>query len=405
MNKTLLVLAAARYQLDTIRCARRLGHRVVTLDNRPDNPGHREADKSYNIDTTDMEAVLEAARHERVDGVIAACTDVAVPTAAFVSRELHLPGPPLESALITCSKIRFREFLAGKRFPVPRSLTIDSSREPDAALFEHRRWIMKPDQSSGSKGIFVVCSRAEFGERLPQMLNFSPTQTGILEEFIEGHQGTCELVLRHAEIALTCISDRATADLPYVATRGHFLPSKLSTALESKLLIELARACNLLGITAGPVDCDFVAAGDQVYLLELSPRMGGNCISALMRQALRFDIVEHSIRLALGEDPAPPVGLGVRPCAAVILGVDEAGSLTYDPEGMQSLQRESWVQSLSLDMDQGAAVEPFINGRNRVGEALVIGTDREEVEAKVAELYRRLRLRAIQVSTPGSKKG
>ena len=398
MNKTLLVLAAARYQLDTIRCARRLGHRVVTLDNRPDNPGHREADKSYDIDTTDLEAVLEAARRERVDGVIAACTDVAVPTAAFVARELGLPGPPLESTRVACSKIRFREFLAVHGLPVPRSFMIDSVQAPDAALFNDRRWILKPDQSSGSKGIFVVRSRGEFIERLPQMLSHSPTGTGILEEFIEGHQGTCEAVLSCAGLALTCISDRATAELPYVATRGHFLPTRLPADAQSNLLAELAKVCGLLGITAGPVDCDFVASGDQVYILELSPRMGGNCISALMRQALGFDLVEHSVRQALGEDPAPPVGLSVRPCAAIILGVDAAGYLNFEVDGMQSLQREPWVPSLSLDMERGAPVQPFINGRNRVGEAIVVGENREEVDAKVAELYSRLRLRADTVT-------
>jgi biotin carboxylase len=404
MNKTLLVLAAARYQLDTIRSAKRLGHRVITLDNRPENPGHREADESYNIDTTDMEAVLEVARHERIDGVIAACTDVAVPTAAFVARELHLAGPPLESTRIVCSKIRFREFLGRHNFPVPQSFPIDSSHKPDAALFENGRWIMKPDQSSGSKGIFVVRSRAEFSERLPQTLSFSPTDTGILEEFIEGHQGTCEGILRHGELALTCVSDRMTPDPPFVATRGHYLPSRLPAAKQEMLFSSLRKVWKLLQVTEGPFDCDFVATGDAVYLLEISPRMGGNCISSLMRQALDFDIVEYSIREALGEDPEPPAISRIRPTAAIILGVADAGLLAFDQSEEQSLKREPWVHSLWLDVDYGTPVQPFINGRHRVGEAIVLGKDRDDVDAKVAELYRRLRLRARKVSMQALEK-
>jgi biotin carboxylase len=397
MNKTLLVLAASSHQLDTIRCAKRLGHRVITLDNRPENPGHREADKSYDIDTTDAKAVLEAARRERIDGVIAACTDVAVPTAAFVARELRLAGPPLESARIVCSKIRFREFLGGHHFPTPRRFPIASGHEPDAGLFKDRRWIMKPDRSSGSKGIFVIRSRAEFSERLPQMLTFSPTHNGILEEFIEGHQGTCEGIVRHGELALTCISDRATADAPFVATRGHALPSRLPLSLQTKLLEGLSDVLGLLNVTAGPFDCDFVATAEEVYLLELSPRMGGNCISALMRQALGFDLVEYSIRQALGEDPEPPAALSVRPSAAIILGVADAGLLVFDRSQVQSLRREPWVHSLSLDLDYGAPVQPFVNGRNRVGEAILFGKDRDDVDTRVAELHSRLRLRATKV--------
>ena len=76
-RKTLLVLAASRYQIPIITTAKRLGYRVLTIDNVPDNPGHALADQACFIDTTDIQGVLAVARRERVDGVIAACTDVA----------------------------------------------------------------------------------------------------------------------------------------------------------------------------------------------------------------------------------------------------------------------------------------------------------------------------------------
>src|SRR5512136_2568795 len=103
MTRKLLVLAASQYQIETITSARRLGYYVITLDNRPDNPGHRLADKCFNIDTTDVDAVLEIAQREAIDGIIAPCTDVAVPTAACVAERLHLNGPSLKSAQIACS--------------------------------------------------------------------------------------------------------------------------------------------------------------------------------------------------------------------------------------------------------------------------------------------------------------
>jgi biotin carboxylase len=405
MNKKLLVLAASRYQIDTIRTAKRLGHQVITLDNCPSNPGHLEADKSYDIDTTDMKAVLETARIEGIDGVIAACTDVAVPTAAFLAQELGIAGPPLEGARIACSKILFRRFLAEHGFPVPRSFPIDSRSDPAPVVFESERWIMKPDHSSGSKGIFIVGSRSEFLERLPETLSFSPTGAGILEGYIEGHQGTCEGVLRRGKIALACILDRSTADPPFVATRGHRVPTTMSKDLQQTLLSSLSSAWHLLGITEGPFDCDFVATADSVYLIEISPRLGGNCISGLIRQALDFDIVEHGVRQALGEDPSLPAETRIRPAAIVILGAPDAGLLRFDRDQAELLRREPWVHSLSLDVDYGTPVMPFINGRHRVGEAILMGRDRPDVEAKIAELNRRLGLRAERPPIPASKMG
>jgi hypothetical protein len=48
-----------------------------------------------------------------------------------------------------------------------------------------------------------------------------------------------------------------------------------------------------------------------------------------------------------------------------------------------------------MDYPPGAAVQPFINGRHRVGEALVHGANRRELDERLAELKRRIALTAI----------
>src|SRR5262249_17684232 len=95
-DRTLLVLAASLYQIPVTERAKARGSRVITTDNVPSNPGHRLADRAYSVDTTDQAGVLEIARRENVAGIIAACTDVAVPTAAFVAARLGLRAPPPE---------------------------------------------------------------------------------------------------------------------------------------------------------------------------------------------------------------------------------------------------------------------------------------------------------------------
>jgi biotin carboxylase len=398
MNKTILVLAASLYQVETIECAKRLGHRVVTLDNRPENPGHALADRSYKIDTTDMAAVLDVARLERIDGVIAPCTDVAVPTAAHVAHALHLPGIPFQSAQVVCDKILFRKFLGQHHFRVPTSLAVNATVELPDSLFQQGAWIIKPNRSSGSKGIFVVRSKSEFVKRLPVALSFSPDGSAILEKYIDGFQGTCEGILRNGDLALTFVLDRQTPDLPYVTTCGHHVPTSLSRAYQQNLHAILKEVWRLLGITDGPFDCDFVAAAGEVYLLEVAPRMGGNSISTLLRKAAGFDIARYSVRHVLGEDPDLPVSCSIRPAAVIILGVFEAGKLAFNTREAETLVREPWVDSLTMDNKPGDAVLPFINGRHRVGQAIVYGESRDDLEAKVLMLKRRLGLRAVSAS-------
>ncbi len=396
MTKTLLVLAASLYQLDTIQRAKELGFRVITLDNRPQNPGHVLAAKSYIVDTTDREAVLSVARQERIDGIIAPCTDVAVPTAAYVARSMKLTGVPVECAAITCSKILFREFLKRQGFPVPASIRITSGSEAASIDFGQGPWILKPDRSSGSKGIFVVHSAAEYRARLPETLSFSPSGEAILERFIDGFQGTCEGILQGGSLVLTFILDRQTAPKPYVTTCGHHLPTRLPENLQQALRSMLEKVWGLLGVWDGPFDCDFVASADDIYLLEISPRMGGNSISTLLRKAADFDIVEYSVRHALGERTDLQAFCRIRPTAVILFGVFEAGGLGVDLSELMALRKEPWVDSLSLDVEPGDAVMPFIDGRHRVGQAVIYGSTREDLDAKVVELKRRLCLHAVR---------
>lgn len=393
---TLLVLAASSYQLRTIQTAKRLGYRVITTDNVPGNPGHALADRAYATDTTDLEGVLAIAQSERIDGVIAPCTDVAVPTAAHVAGKLQLPGPPYESALIACNKALFRRYLAQHGLPAPETHEISDSCRPPAECFERGAWVMKPDRSSGAKGVFIVGSRAEFEARIAETLACSPSRQGVLERFIDGFQGTCEGILQRGRITHAFFLDRQTVAPPYAATAGHHVPSSLDTARREALLDSLHELWRLLGVTDGPFDCDFVVGSDRVYVLEMTPRLGGNSISTLLHAATGgFDLVEYGVRQACGEDVQLPATIPLSPTAVVILGAAASGRLAFDARELEALRREPWVELIAMDCERGARIKAFTNGRHRVGEALVRGTDRANLDAHVRELLQRLDVRAV----------
>lgn len=395
MSRTLLILAASAYQLDAIRTAKRLGYRVVTTDNQPTNPGHALADRAHGADTTDIPAVLKIARAERIDGIISPCTDVAVLTAATVARELGFPGVSPDAARVVVDKVAFRRFIEEQKMPVPCFVEIgpEITRLPD--MFRRGEWrVVKPDRSSGSKGIFIVRSDAELASRLPESRAFSPTGTVVVEEFLDGHQGTCEGVLEGGRIRFHAILDRQTAPPPFVTTTGHHLPTTLGPEPCGRLLSRLDEVWRRLGVTDGPFDCDFVWARDEIYLLEITPRLGGNSISQLLRLATGFDLVEYAVRHACGDKVAPPSAPEIQPAAVVLLGVWNEGRLRFDAGEEARLRTEPWVKSLAFDVAPGTAVHPFINGRHRVGEAYVVAPDRAILEQRVRELKMRLAVRA-----------
>lgn len=389
------MLAASSYQLDTIRTAKRLGYKVITTDNVPSNPGHSLADKSYYTDTTDIEGVLDIARLEHIAGVIAPCTDVAVPTAAYVAEKMGLVGPPYSSARILCDKPAFREFLISHKLPCPESFRVNRNSTVPVDISSSRQWILKPDKSSGSKGVFILSSPTDFFVRIDEAVSFSPTGTAVLEEYILGHQGTCEGILRDGELALTLVTDRHTVAPPFVVTSGHSVPSTLSGQQTSALASYLSRVWGILGVTDGPFDCDFVATPDEVYLIEMTPRLGGNSLNTLWRKCLNFDIVKYSIKTACGDVYPLLPQQEPRPTGLVLFGTDHSGLLSYDEGELERLRKESWVDYILFDSPSGASVDAFINGRHRVGEALIFAADRPELDSRIEEVKRRLSITAV----------
>ena len=77
--------------------------------------------KFYCVSTTDKDAILEVAKNEKVDGVVAYASDPAAPTATYVAEKLGLPTNPYKSVEILAFKDKFREYLRENNFNRPKA--------------------------------------------------------------------------------------------------------------------------------------------------------------------------------------------------------------------------------------------------------------------------------------------
>ncbi len=89
MDKVLIIPAGV-YQLPAILKAKEIGLKVITADNRPQNPGHKHADRSESISVIDKDNILALAREENIDAIFTMASDIALETVSYVTRELGL---------------------------------------------------------------------------------------------------------------------------------------------------------------------------------------------------------------------------------------------------------------------------------------------------------------------------
>ena len=185
--KKILLLGSAQ-QIVAIETAKRLGYYTILCDFLEDNPGQYVADTFYLISTTDKEAVLEVAKNEKIDGILAYASDPAAPTAAYVAEKLGLPGSPFESVEILCNKDKFRKFLKENNVCTPDAegyIDIEKAKEDLKNNKFKFPVIVKPVDSSGSKGVSKIDAYEDINDKLDVAMSYSRGKKIIIEEFVE----------------------------------------------------------------------------------------------------------------------------------------------------------------------------------------------------------------------------
>lgn len=307
--KKILLLGGSAQQIVAIETAKRLGYYTVLCDYLTDNPGQYHADKFYLVSTTDKNAVLEVAKNEKVDGVLAYASDPAAPTAAYVAEKLGLPGSPYDSVEILCNKDRFRKFLADNGFCTPKAKGYSDVRSALSDIknnFFSMPVIVKPVDSSGSKGVGRVDNFDEACEKLEYAMSFSRGKRIIVEEFVEkyGYQIAGDGLSVDGKLVFRYFANdhfNPKCVNPFVPISASF-PYNMPKDVQDKIHSEIQRLLSLLGMRTSTYNFDMRIDKDfNVYLMEVAPRDGGNYIPDVIKYATGVDLVECSVKAAMGE--------------------------------------------------------------------------------------------------------
>ena len=304
-----MLLGGSAQQVVAIETAKKLGYYTVLCDYLPDNPGQYHADRFYPVSTTDPDAVLDKAIGEKVDGILAYASDPAAPTAAYVAEKLGLPGSPYESVKILCHKDKFRQFLAENGFCSPAAAGYSDIRAAvDDILKQRFRFpvIVKPVDSSGSKGVSRIDNAGQAEEKLTYAMSFSRGKRIIVEEYVEkyGYQIAGDGLSVDGRLIFRCFANDhfdPHCVNPFVPVSASF-PYNMPTRIQEKVHDEIQRLLTLLHMGTTTYNFDLRIDHDyNVYLMEVAPRDGGNYIPDIIKYATGVDLVECSVKAAMGE--------------------------------------------------------------------------------------------------------
>lgn len=371
--KRLMLLGGIRYLLPVIKAAHHHGYYVITVDYVPDNIAHKYSDEFHNISILDKDAVLKLAQELKIDGILSFGVNPGVITAAFVAEKMNLPFQcSYKSACILQDKSLFRQFLKDNNFNVPNAKGY-SSKEDALADTDYFNWpiIVKPVDSAGSKGVTRVDLKEQLSSAIDYALNESHNGHFIIEDFLEkvGNSSDCDSFTVDGKLVFCSFNDQLfdnKAINPYTPAAFTW-PSTIPQWAQEELKSELQRLMTLLNVKTGVYNIETrLCKNGKPYIMEVSPRGGGNRLSEMMKYISGQDLIDNCVRAAVGE----PIDTISQPkykgyWAEVILHSDSNGifqtiNIDKSTENRYLVEKDIWVK-------KGDKVQGFSGANTTIG--------------------------------------
>lgn len=388
MKKKILLLGGSYNQIPAINKAKEYNLYTILCDYLPDNPGKKVADEFYQVSTTDKQAVLEIAKSKQIDFILGYASDPAAPTSAFVSEKLHLPGNSAQSVEILTKKHLYRNLLENYGFHTPHFVTTEGANNTSDMISGLTfPVVIKPVDSSDTKGVTLVKSKNEIHTAAEKALKFSKVKKIIIEEFIN-----CDTADLHGdaffiegEMIFCMLGDRIYSSVSDPLKPSTTLyPSRKSERLIMKSKVEVEKIAKKSGFKNGAVNLEIkIDSEENIYVMEIGPRSGGNLTPQAIAYATGFDMLDATFKWFTNSEIKIPEQ-NITPTILFALHVNDSG--VFEDFMLEKKVQKNLKES-HLYVNKGDELKPYSSAGSTIGVLIFTFHSMKEAEDVIDSLY------------------
>ena len=295
-----LILGVASVQMDAVLELKKMGCETYTIAMAKDGPAADAADHFDIINILDETAVIKHIQDNDIDVVYSTGSDLAMPVACRISERLSMPHFVTARVAYICNhKNAMRSTLTAD---CEGNIPYQVMEEIVPVKIEYPA-ILKPSDSQGQRGIFLVNSQEEFEAHFEETKKFSREGKVIVEKYIDGPEVSVNGYMVNGVLRFMVASDRETWPEYTGLIHKHIVPGKeFSREAECRMRSILQEACNRIGILNGPVYFQMKVMGDQPYIIEMTPRLDGCHMWNILERATGVNLMQLTFRHLMYND-------------------------------------------------------------------------------------------------------
>lgn len=299
MQDNFLIFGGGNLQLSLISQIKEMGYNSIVIDPDENAPAKSIADNFFVVKGDDFPTTLKIAKENNVRGIVTTATDKPILMMCRIAENLKLKFPSYYSCEILLDKWKFKNFLMKNKLPHAYGREYNVKTGIELNDFNYPV-IVKPVMNSGSRGVIKCNVKKELSNAIKECLKFSSDGRCLIEEYIEGEEISVEAVVQNSKLHIIQITDKIVTPPPYNVEIGHIQPSKFEY-LKSKIYEMLQIVIDKSGINNCAIHPELKIKGDEIKIIEVGPRLGGDFItSSLVPLSTGINIEKLLINISLG---------------------------------------------------------------------------------------------------------
>ncbi len=390
-NKKIMILGGGPNQFPFVKASRDLGLYTILCDYDENNMSRAHADKFYLASILDKEEILTIAKDEKIDGIFTS-SEPGMYVATYVAKLLNLPSINHEAFLTLVNKGQMKAFLEKEDFNYPKYLELEEGYDLDWVKKTVGSWdsqlIVKPIDSSGSRGVNRVDDLDDLEDYLEEALGFSKAKKIIIEEYI--HQkydfmvGGDIFVLGGKVVFWGLMNSMRDMAINDIVPTGTSFPSYLTKEEVEEVKKAIERVIDLLQIDFGPINIEIMFdKKGRLFINELNPRNGGNKIPEILLRATGFNFYENGVLGACGLLDMEDYDYELNYLSTYMIHSREEG--VFDKLEIADEIKDNLVE-LNLTKKEDDQVEAFTSADKRLGVAFLEFATYNELKAKMDKI-------------------
>ncbi len=403
-SKKVMVLGAGRGQIPIMEILHQYGYQVIAASVQGNYPGFKIADQVLYVNVADKENILKYALKEEICAIITDQLDEGVLTAAYVSEKMGLRGIGYEVAKKFTNKKIMRDEAQKAGIQVPFSICVDNMQDAIDGICNENRLgfplMIKPVDSSASRGVYKVCDRKELENVFEKSKAYSNSGKVIIEEYIRGKEYVIDAYTREKQTVNLIVGHR-----DYFKINGTYIPSAtvfidaLSAASELEMRLKWInkKLVESFGLPFGITHAEYLydEETDKIYLVEIAARGGGEFISSeLIPAACGVNANELLVMEAVGMDEKKDIKLK-NGAAAYYCYLLPEGTINKI-EGIERINEMPGVRKAFFDnIALGMNTKQIVDKSSRKGPILVQGKNKEECYEIINEAKKKLTIEIV----------